>query len=183
MRWLQQQRVPQFHRPELEAGIRQRNQNDCDGKIEIVKQFRQYGEEIRRSLNLIIWGITLGMAYFTVFNGPSFNAFIRALGAGDFVYSFIIALPILGGVMQILGSFLMEHTGRRKSIFLGFGFVHRLIMIPVALIPVFIPEVYKDARITLIVICLLIGSCSNAMVGITFNSWIGSIIPTDIRGQ
>lgn len=123
------------------------------------------------------------MAYFTVFNGPSFNAFIRTLGAGDFVYSMIIALPILGGVIQILGSFLMEHTGRRKGIFLGFGFVHRLIMIPVALIPVFIPEVYKDARITFIVICLLIGSCSNAMVGITFNSWIGSLIPTEIRGQ
>ncbi len=148
-----------------------------------MKQFGQYGEEVRRSLNLVILGITLGMAYFTVFNGPSFNAFIRTLGAGDFVYSMIIALPILGGVIQIFGSFLMEHTGRRKGIFLGFGYVHRLIMILVALIPVFIPEVYQDARITLIVICLLIGSCSNAMVGITFNSWMGSLIPTEIRGQ
>ncbi|MBP7175044.1 MAG: MFS transporter [Thermoclostridium sp.] len=148
-----------------------------------MKQFGQYGEEIRRSLNLVILGITLGMAYFTVFNGPSFNAFIRTLGAGDFVYSMIIALPILGGVIQIFGSFLMEHKGRRKGIFLSFGFVHRLIMIPVALIPVFIPEVYQDTRITLIVICLLIGSCSNAMVGITFNSWMGSLIPTEIRGQ
>lgn len=158
-------------------------QNACDGKNENVKQFNQYGEEIRRSLSLVIWGITLGMAYFTVFNGPSFNAFIRTLGAGDFVYAMIIGLPILGGVIQIFGSFLMEQKGRRKGIFLVFGFIHRLIMIPVALIPVFIPEVYKDARITLIVICLLIGSCSNAMVGITFNSWMGSLIPTEIRGQ
>lgn len=148
-----------------------------------MKQFGQYGEEISKSLNLIILGITFGMAYFTVFNGPSFNAFIRTLGAGDFVYSIIIALPVLGGFIQIFGSLLLDRLGQRKGIFLAFGFVHRLIMIPVALIPVFVPEVYKDIRITFIVICLLIGSFSNAMVGISFNSWIGSLIPMEIRGQ
>lgn len=148
-----------------------------------MKQFGAYSKELKRSLELVILGITFGMAYFTVFNGPSFNAFIRTLGAGDFVYSLIMALPILGGVIQIAGSLLMEHSGKRKAIFLGFGLVHRLIMIPVALIPVFVPEVYQDVRITLIVICLLIGSLANAMVGITFNSWMGSLIPSEIKGQ
>src|SRR5450756_491840 len=54
--------------------------------------------ELHRDLNLLILAITFGMAYMTVYNGPSLNAFIRSLGAGDFVFAVIMAMPVFTGL-------------------------------------------------------------------------------------
>lgn len=144
---------------------------------------RQQQLELRRSLNLIIVAITFGMAFFTVFNGPSLNAFARSLGAGDFVYSLITAMPVIGGMMQVAGSFLLQHSTRRKPIFVAFSLTHRLLMIPMALVPLLVPAQFQGARIWLIVIMLAVGSGCNAIGAITFSSWIGGLIPAEIRGR
>lgn len=144
---------------------------------------RQQQMELRRSLNLIIVAITFGMAFFTVFNGPSLSAFARSLGAGDFVYSVITAMPVIGGMAQVLGSLMLQRSTRRKPLFVSFSLVYRLLMIPIALVPLLVPEAYQGARIWLIVIMLAIGSGCNAIGAITFSSWIGALIPPEIRGR
>jgi MFS family permease len=76
-----------------------------------------------------------------------FNGFMAKLGAGDLVYSIVLALPVLGGMSQIFGSYLVETTGRRRFIFLSCGIVHRALWIPVALIPLFLPSARRATPI------------------------------------
>ncbi len=143
--------------------------------------------ELKKSLNLIIAAITFGMVMFTVtgipVGAPAFTGFIRLLGAGDLLYGIVMALPVMGGVAQVLASFYIERTGKRKSIFLIFGFIHRLLWIPVALIPLSSSGLSREGKIWLITLLITIGSIASSIVSVSFMSWIGDLIPTDIKGR
>ncbi len=106
-------------------------------------QTKHSASSLRKSLNLIVLGISFGMAFFTVvgtpLGGAPFTGFIRALGASDLTYSIIMALPVFGGILQVLASYFIESTGKRRPVFLISGFIHRLLWIPIALIPLFVP--------------------------------------------
>ena len=141
------------------------------------------GSELKRSLDLVIIAITMGMAFFSVMGGAPLAGFSRALGAGDFLYSFIMAMTVIGGIVQIFASYFLENTGKRKFIFMTFGFVHRLLWIPVALIPLIVPETGGSFRIWLVIVLIAISSVSNSVAAISFSSWMGSLVPMDIRGR
>lgn len=140
-------------------------------------------EELRRSLNLVIAGITFGMAFFIVTGGPPLTGYIRALGAGDLVYSLIMALPVVTNVLQVFASYFMENTGKRKSIFIIFGFIHRLLWISVAIIPLVIPLSYGVLRIWAVTILITFSSAASAFVSVSFFSWMGVLVPMEIRGR
>lgn len=139
--------------------------------------------ELRRSLNLVILAVTFGMAFFVIINGPPFTGFIRTLGAGDLVFGVIMAMPVVGGVIQVFASYVLEMTGKRKLIFLVGGFIHRALWIPVALIPLLVPLSHNALRIWAITVLITISSAGNSVVGISFMSWMGAIVPMDIRGR
>lgn len=143
--------------------------------------------ELRRSLNLNIFAVTFGMVFFTVVGNPIgsavFNGFMAKLGAGDLVYSIVLALPVLGGMSQIFGSYFVETTGRRKFIFLSCGIVHRALWIPVALIPLAFGAAPRDAVIWSITVLITISSIAASVSSVAFNSWMGALVPTDIIGR
>jgi hypothetical protein len=95
------------------------------GRIDSIKTI--HSKEIRKSLNLVIIAVAFGMAFTTVQTGPSLTGFIRELGVEDFLYSVIMALPVLGGVTQVFASYILENSGERKRILIVSG----LIQIPV----------------------------------------------------
>lgn len=140
-------------------------------------------QELRRSLNLVILAITFGMAFFTVVNGPTLAAFARTLGSGDFLYSVVMSMPVFTGLLQVFASMALRRAGRRKVMFIAAGFIHRLLMIPIAMVPLFIPSQFQGARIWIIVILLAISSGGNAFTSIIFGSWMGALIPGEIRGR
>ena len=108
---------------------------------------RSQAEALHRDLNLLILAITFGMAYMTVYNGPSFNAFIRSLGGGDFVFAVIMAMPVFTGLLQLVASVALRRAGRRRKIFIVAGLLQRLILIPTALVPLLLPERYAGLQI------------------------------------
>lgn len=143
--------------------------------------------QLSRSLNLNIFAVTFGMVFFTVVGNPVgsavFNGFMIKLGAGDLVYSIVLALPVLGGMSQIFGSYLVETTGKRRFIFLSNGIVHRALWIPVALIPLFLHSAPHDAVIWSISILITVSSVAASVSTIAFNSWMGDLVPSDIIGR
>jgi MFS family permease len=141
------------------------------------------GSDLRRSLNLNIIAITFGMCFFTVTQGPALTGFTRALGAGDLVYGVIMAMPVVGGVLQIFASYFIENTGRRKMIFLISGLIHRLIWIPIAIIPLLVPAQNKLMIIWAVTVLITLASSANSITGIAFWSWMGALVPMEIRGR
>ncbi len=145
--------------------------------------YHQKQQELHRDLNLIILAVTFGMAYMTVYNGPPLNAFIRSLGAGDFVFAVIMAMPVFTGLLQLVASIVLQKVGKRKGLFIAFGFIQRLILIPTALIPLFIPEQFQGMRIMLVLILIGINSGASAFMVIVYSSWMGALVPHEIRGR
>jgi MFS family permease len=144
-------------------------------------------KELNHSLNLNIFAITFGIVFFTIFGVPVgsalFTGFMRKLGAGDLVYSIVMALPVLGAVSQIFGSYFMETTGKRKFLFLASGFVHRLLWIPVAILPLLFGADMHTACIWIITVLITISSIANSVTGVAFNSWMGTLVPLEIAGR
>lgn len=140
-------------------------------------------EELHRDLNLIILAVTFGMAYMTVYNGPSLNAFIRSLGAGDFVFAVIMAMPVFSGLLQLVASIVLQKVGKRKGLFITAGFIQRLILIPTALVPLLLPDQFKGTRILLVLLLIAINSGAQAFMTIIYSSWVGGLVPNEIRGR
>lgn len=143
--------------------------------------------ELQKSMRLVILGITFGMAFFPVVGNlagtPIFTGYIRYLGANDFIFSLIMALPVLGGIMQVLGAYLLEITGKRKPLFLIAGFIHRLAFIPIAVVPLLFTEEFRHTSVWVIAAIVTISSMASSLVSISFMSWMGDLIPEDIKGS
>jgi MFS family permease len=151
------------------------------GRIDSIKTI--HSKEIRKSLNLVIIAVAFGMAFTTVQTGPSLTGFIRELGVEDFLYSVIMALPVLGGVTQVFASYILENSGERKRILIVSGLIQRLLWILIGLIPFIIPLEKKSLIVWSIIILFGISSAAGSAVGITFNSWMGDLVPLKIRGR
>ncbi len=140
-------------------------------------------QEMKRSLLLITAAVIFSKVYFSIVTGAPLTGFLRELGVSDFTYSVIAAMPYIAGAFQIVASYLLEKTGRRKLIFLVSGYIHRLIIIPVALVPFVIPQQYRSIVITIITMLIIIHSIANAIVTISYMSWMGDIVPVKSKGS
>lgn len=139
-------------------------------------------KELRRSLNFVILGISFGIIFFSVINGAPLTGFIRALGVNDFIYSIIMALPMLSNLVQVFAAYFFENSGHRKSSFLIAGFL-RILWIPVVLTPLILPAKDYSARIMIITVLIAIYSIANSVTAVSFLAWMGELIPSGIRGR
>ena len=140
-------------------------------------------KEMKRSLFLITAAVIFGKFFYVTVTGAPFTGFLRALGANDFIYSIIAATPFLGGIFQIFASYVLEKTGKRKLIFLISAYVHRLIWIPIVLVPLFISQSNKGFALLLITIFIMLYSVANSVVVISYSSWMGDIVPENVKGS
>lgn len=152
-----------------------------------MQSYRQDDRELKRSLSLVVFALSFGVVFFTIFGAPVgsplFTGFMRALGAGDLVFSIVMALPVLGAVMQVFGSYFMELTGRRRFLFLASGLVQRLSWVPVGLLPLFMGVGLRAACIWVVTVFVTLSSVASSVNGMAFNSWMGDLVPGDIIGR
>jgi MFS family permease len=80
-------------------------------------------------------------------------------------------------------SYFLENTGNRKRIFLIFGITHRLLYIPIALIPLFVPLSHKVIIIWAVTILITLSSAGSSVVSVCFLSWMGALVPSGLRGR
>lgn len=138
---------------------------------------------VRKNLRLVILGVVVGNVCFTITGGTALTGYIKALGASDFVYSLLLAVPFVAKFMQLITSYILEKTRARRQLMLVFGLISRLMWIPVALVPYFIPASQPVLRIWAILTLVLLLSCMGAFIDSSFNSLVADIVPMRIRGR
>jgi MFS family permease len=136
---------------------------------------------LRRTLNLLVWSVCFGIIFFNITTGFPLAGFARELGLGDLLYSVMLAMPVLGGTVQIVASFVLEKKRKRKEIFLLSGLVNRLPWLLVAVLPFLVES--KNLLFPLLVILLTVGAVGGAFVNVSFLSWVGDLVPLGIRGR
>lgn len=140
-------------------------------------------EELRRSLNMIIVAVLFGMVWANITTGAAWTGYLRALGADEFVLGLIAAIPVAASACQLLASYLLEHTGKRRELFLYIGILSRLLWIPIGLIPYVVPMDAVGLRMTLIMTLLAMTAASGAFINVGFFSLVGDLVPMRIRGR
>lgn len=139
--------------------------------------------ELRRTLNYLILSYSLGVTFILAVSGAPLTGFLRLLTKNDLTYSIIMAIPTLGAAFQIIGSFYIERTGKRWETFFFTCLVHRVIWIPMTLIPLFYFNTSPTTVLVIITILIAVFSASGNFAALAFNSYYSSVVPKEIAGR
>jgi len=140
-------------------------------------------ESLRRSLFYVVVSIMFGTVSTIVTTGAAWTGFLRRLGADAFALGIIAAIPVAASSVQILISYWIERTGRRRELFLRVGLIGRFLWVPVGLIPFFVPMNPDGLRVAIVMLFVAVCSCSNAIISVGFFSLVTDIVPMRIRGR
>ena len=136
-----------------------------------------------RSLQLIIWAIAFGTVCFNITGGIAMTGYLKSLGVSDFVFGLLVAVSPAAGVVQILASFVLERSRKRKAVLIASGLLSRMLWLPFGLVPFFVPMSAPLIRIWLISLFLLVSACSSQFLVVSYQSLLADIIPLRIRGS
>src|ERR1035437_7589020 len=98
------------------------------------------GDALRRSLFYTFAAWIPGAFWYGATNGAAAIELARSLGANDFVFALMSAAPLLGVVLQVPGSVVVERLGRRKFFFLWNAVPSRAAFVLIGLLPWIAPR-------------------------------------------
>ena len=139
------------------------------------------GRELRTSLRYVTAGWMFGIIWMTIISGSRMNYFCRMLGFTDLHFGILTAMQFVATFGQVFATLLIERTGLRKVQFLYAGSIHRILWIPVALVP-FLPGP-ATVKIAIMLSMLAVSWFMNAMATPAWFNWMGDVIPRRVRGR
>ncbi|HVF09703.1 MAG TPA: MFS transporter [Abditibacteriaceae bacterium] len=142
-------------------------------------------DDVRVSMTRVITAWGFGAAFTNLTAGAIYVAFVRKLGASDFIFGVLAgALPLMS-FLQVLGARLVERTGRRKLQMMVSGTAARLLWIVAAFAPLtaqLYPRLIASHQVLPVVVgCLLLSGACQAFNSPAFFSWMADLVPGRVR--
>lgn len=125
--------------------------------------------------------VTGVMGVFT--GGIVLTGFALALGANNFVFGLLTAIPAGANLFQIQVSRILERTGERRALVLRFAAAHRILWIVAALVPFLPLGPWAQYRIWIFLLVFSLASLSGLFSAVPFTSWLIDLVPQNIRGR
>jgi hypothetical protein len=139
------------------------------------------GRSLRDSLRLVTMAWMFGIVWMSLITGSQMTNFQRLMGFGYWSFGIMSAIPYAATLAQLVVAVVIERTGLRKSLFIPFAAVHRLLWIVIAALPVFFKPGPMAAAIFLLTYA---ASCILAQASTPpWWNWMGDLIPRRIRGR
>ena len=132
---------------------------------------------LRRSLAFITISGCLSMLYATTTQSPATIEFFRRLGANEFHFGLIGAVPLVMLFMQFLGALMTARVRERKRLFLVMAICSRLLYIPLAFVPMLFPSLRANTTIFILILLLALNQGMANLVLPMWFSWMGDLIP------
>src|SRR5579884_2458213 len=89
---------------------------------------------LRRTLGVVTLAWMFGSVWSAITTSAPLTLFARGLGASNFEFGLLTALPFIASLASLPGSLLAEGTGRRKTVFLVSLYAQRAMWFPIALL-------------------------------------------------
>ena len=144
------------------------------------------GKPLRRTLFLVTSGWVFGSAWMYMTAGTPLATYATALGASEFQFGLLTALPFLASLLSLPGALLIEATGKRKTIFLYGLYFQRLMWIPLALLPIWLVQrggfASANLAMTVFLVLFFLMHTGQAVGGPGWTGWMADLIPGNIRG-
>ncbi|HNY10087.1 MAG TPA: MFS transporter [Candidatus Wallbacteria bacterium] len=141
--------------------------------------------DLEKSLrNSIIDGV-YAQSMSTLTAGLFLTGFVMALGGNSSHIGAASAVPLVTNVFQLFASYLIEKTGRRKSICINACLIARGLWIAFAAIPLIYMwgGVSGENLIWTSVLFYFLISVASAFAGISWLSWMKDLVPPERRGK
>ncbi len=121
------------------------------------------------------------MGVFT--GGIVLTGFAIALGASEFVFGLLAAIPAAANLFQIQASRILERTGERRNLVVRFAAAHRIMWILIALTALIPFGDSQGYRIWIFLILFSIASLLGLFSAVPFISWLIDLVPQRVRGR
>ncbi|MDR0395850.1 MAG: hypothetical protein LBH66_00935 [Oscillospiraceae bacterium] len=140
-------------------------------------------DSLRRCLNLIIISGAFGTVNGNITGGAAWTGFLRAIQANAAALGIFAAIPVAANSVQILISYALERTGRRREWMLRVGIAGRMLWAVIGLIPYVIPMSAPQLRIVTAMVFVALCAGSNAVISVSFYSLVTDLVPMRMRGR
>jgi len=136
-----------------------------------------------KSLKLVILALAFGTVSFNINGGIAMTGYLKLLGTSDFTFGLLYAIGPLAAPMQLVASYILERTRKRKMIFMIGGVIQRMSWLPFGLVPFFVPMEQPGLRIWMASVFMMTSALLVPLVNVPFFSLAADLIPMNIRGS
>jgi MFS family permease len=136
-----------------------------------------------RTLRLSLADAALSTTLQTLTTGVFLTGFGLAIGASQIQIGILAALPTLGNIAQIAGSYLIERTGQRKSLCLWATSAARVIWLGILTAPLIVVGRSTGALASWVMLLMGVSSGLAAIGGVAWLSWIKDLVPNGRRAD
>jgi MFS family permease len=131
---------------------------------------------------LVAW--MFGSVFAAITSAGPYAAFLdKYLHANDATFGLLMALPPSAVIFFILGSYIVERTGRAKPLFLILVTIHRLLWLVIAAVPMFMDGLPRDTKVYLVGSIAFLSLILATLGGAGWAAWMASIIPKSLAGR
>ncbi len=137
-----------------------------------------------KALKLSIIDGTFSAIMVTLCGGIFLTGFaLKVLKADARVIGILASLPLFANLVQFIGSYLIEKTGKSKSLCILSAALSRSLWILILFLPLKLIPGGTDLRIWMLVGVIAISSIFASMAGVAWTSWMSELVPEKIRGS
>ncbi|HMO26018.1 MAG TPA: MFS transporter, partial [Tepidisphaeraceae bacterium] len=139
----------------------------------------------RRSMTYVTVAWMFGAVWLASTSGAPLTLFAEKLGASEFQFGLLAALPFLASLLSLPASVYTERSGQRKRVFFLGLYGQRLLWLPIAVMPVWIawtwgiPSGWAAAVFLWLVFFMHAGQ---AVGGPAWVAWMAEVVPGRSRG-
>jgi Na+/melibiose symporter-like transporter len=138
---------------------------------------------LRRSLIMSALASTIGAVFFTVIQGTVFNFFLEDLDLRERL-PYFMGLWCIGGMGNLVGSWIQQHWPHRKALFFISIGGSRLLWIAIGLIPILNPEWAKsEVAFWWLSALTVLFYFVHSIGGPAWLSWMADLVPTHLQGK
>jgi MFS family permease len=138
--------------------------------------------DLRAQLRTITVAWMFGTVWLYIVTGAAWVQFARSFGVTDRLFGVFAALSYGSALFQLPASYFLDRHGGRKSTFIVFATISRLIWIFAAVIPFVLHEV-PDWWLPTLLGALLVSWATGNYSGPAWMNWMADVVPRRVRGR
>jgi MFS family permease len=145
------------------------------------------GPPLRRAMSVVTVAWLFGSVWMHGLAGAPLTHFAAALGATNFEFGLMAAIPFVAALAALPASVLIDRTGQRKLIFLIALYVNRLMWVPIAVVPWWIVHRFGPGHmhtaVMVFLVLLMVMNVGGSIGGPAWVSWMADLVPSRLRGR
>ncbi len=141
-------------------------------------------KQLEKALNLSILDGSLSAIMGSLCGGIFLIGFVlKVLEADAGKIGIIASLPMFANLIQFMGSYIIEKTGKSKLLCLLSISLSRILWLLIILLPFKIFSPLDDYRIWVVVAVIGVSSLFSSLSGVAWVSWMSNLVPDKKRGS